>query len=263
MSRICAYCGRKGVFSREHVWPKCFIERVDYLSAHYSPTSGNVHGADYVVKDVCQTCNNEKLSKLDQYFCDLYDEYFKSPRGPNSKVIFRYDYNLLSRVLLKIAYNTARSAGSETAPFQSLKKYILEGTTCPSTFAIIAELVSPAYLVDNSSGITIVKEIPTIGYRSARAKLKTPHGHLILVRIVSINSFFFHLLIAKEKNVNINLLVSEFLEYINGTVFIDPNSTSVILYSTHRTSLRSQLPLLLGKFNEFKKYFEKNRKESS
>jgi len=263
LSRLCAYCGKEGTFSREHIWPKCFLERVDYLAAHYSPESGNVHGADYIVKDVCQVCNNEKLSKLDQYFCSLYDIYFKEPRGPNSEVIFKYDFNLLSRVLLKIAYNTARSAGSETAPFQALKNYILEGDVPPSPFAIIAELVSPAYIVDNSKEISIPKEIPSIGYRSARAKLTTPHGHLVLVRIVSINSFFFHLLIGKEKTVDINLLVNEFLEYIPETTFIDPSSNVVILHSSHRTSLRSLLPLLLGKFDEFKKYFEKNRKEQS
>src|SRR5262249_13651963 len=86
----CAYCSEECSLTREHVWPEGFLDRVrqteDY--AHYSPKSGVVHGADYTVRDVCATCNNIKLSGLDQYFCALYDQYFYDPKGPNSVVEF-------------------------------------------------------------------------------------------------------------------------------------------------------------------------------
>ena len=97
MLKICAFCGQKRKVTKEHVWPRCFMNRVGRGNAHYSPKSGQVHGADYVVRDVCSQCNNNCLTELDNYFCDLYDEYLSFPRGSNEEVILKYDYNLLCR----------------------------------------------------------------------------------------------------------------------------------------------------------------------
>src|SRR5688572_12139790 len=123
-SKKCAYCGIEGELSRDHVWPRCFHERLkNRLYAHYSPTSGNVHGAEYVIRDVCHTCNNVRLNKLDNYFCAVYDRYFYDAKGSNEIVSFEFDYDLLVRCLLKIAFNTARSAKSEVKPFHRIIEY--------------------------------------------------------------------------------------------------------------------------------------------
>src|SRR5688572_21591733 len=129
---LCAYCGLESVPTRDHVWPKCFLEKVGRGShAHYSPKSGKVHGADYLVKDVCAACNNNKLSVLDTYFCNLYDKYFCLPRDSDSVVEFSYNFHLLFRSLLKIAFNTARSASTEVQPLVRLAKYVLDGGSTP------------------------------------------------------------------------------------------------------------------------------------
>ena len=128
MIKTCAFCGQERKFTKEHVWPSCFTDRVGRDSAHYSPKSGKVHGSDYIVRDVCSECNNVHLAKLDDYFCSFYDRHLSVPLGADQTVILNYDYDLLCRVLLKIAYNTARSAGSDSAPFRRLLSYILHYT---------------------------------------------------------------------------------------------------------------------------------------
>ena len=52
MSKRCAYCDQPGKLTREHVWPKCFMEREGHEAAHFSVVTQSVHKADYVVKDV-------------------------------------------------------------------------------------------------------------------------------------------------------------------------------------------------------------------
>jgi len=253
----CAYCGSVGKLSKEHVWPSCFLERLEGNHAHFSPKSGRVHGGDYIVCDVCEQCNNEKLSPLDSYFCRLYDLYFSNPRGPNEEVLFEYDYDLLARVLLKIAYNTARSAGSETSPFIRTTDYILYGNKRPTGISIIGELVSPTFVVDPKDPAHM-KEIRPTMYRSALCQLKTPHGYAVLLRIIAVNSFFFHLLITREpSNQTIfNRAVRELINRVSGTVLLKPEYTSVTLRTSPQDSLSSMLPLLHGKHREYKEFFD-------
>ena len=146
MTKTCAFCGQEGKLTREHVWPSCFLDRVGRGSAHYSPKRGKVHSADYIVRDVCSECNNVHLAELNKYFCDLYDRHLSIPLGAHEAVTLDYVYDLLCRVLLKIAYNTARSARSELTPFLRLLPYVLYEGKCPAGLALIAELVSPTYI---------------------------------------------------------------------------------------------------------------------
>ena len=257
MARKCAYCGSVGKLSKEHVWPSCFLERLEGSHAHYSPKSGKVHGGDYIVCDVCECCNNEKLSPLDSYFCKLYDLYFSNPRGLNEEVLFEYEYDLLARVLLKIAFNTARSAGSETSPFIRATDYILYGNKRPTGISIIGELVSPTFIADTKDTVH-VKEIRPTMYRSSLAQLKTPHGYTVLLRIIAVNSFFFHLLITREpSNQTIfNRAVRELINHVSGTVLLKPECKSVILRTSPQDSLSSMLPLLSIKHKEYQEFFD-------
>ena len=264
MSKKCAYCGNSGTFSREHVWPKSFLERFENRRAHYSPKSGKVHGADYVVRDVCAACNNEKLSKLDEYFCSLYDRYFKEPKSLNEVVFFQYDYNLLTRSLLKIAFNTARSAGSDTEPLKRMAEYILHDSIRPNGIAVIGELVSPTYIEDHSGPVSTIKEVLPTLYRSALGKLLTPHGFAVLVRVVAINSFFFHLLIARDPGDMISFAkaVHEFLERLQGTVLLPMNQNHMVLRTTARDSISSILPLMRAKRTEYEAFFKPQKRST-
>ncbi len=262
MIKKCAFCGQEKKLAKEHVWPGCFMDRVGRNAAHYSPKSGNVHGSDYVVRDVCFECNNIHLSELDNYFCGLYDRQLSIPLGADEEVEFDYNYDLLCRVLLKIAYNTARSAGSESAPFRRLLPYILHDDKCPPGVALIGEIVSPSFIEDRSGSISVVKEARPTMYRSALGGLLTPLGNAVLVRIVAVNSFFFHILLAKdlEELNSFELARSEFLAGIRGTVLLSPNADTVHLKSSPQDSLSSMLPLLSAKRDKYRKFFDGKKK---
>lgn len=263
MSRKCAYCGSDTKLSKEHVWPKSFLAKLEKGYAKYSPKSGKVHGGDYIVHDVCSLCNNERLSPLDLYFSKLYDSYFYDTKGLNETIIFEFDYDLLTRVLLKIAYNTARSAGSEVLPFQRIVNYILYGTERPEGIATIAELVSPTFITHQINKELHIKEIRPTMFRSALGKLLTPHGDTVLVRIVAVNSFYFHLLITRDpfdKKI-FEIAVNEFTEGIPGTILLSPTCKSVSLYSSPQDGISSMLPLLKGKHKEYSEFFNKPSKK--
>jgi hypothetical protein len=244
------------------VWPKCFLKKRDGIFAHYSPVSGKVHGADYVVRDVCEVCNNQKLSYLDAYFCLLNDKYFCKPADFGGKVHFEYDYDLLARSLLKISYNAARSASSETEPFLGLISYILEGKTKQNDFAVVAELVSPSRIRNSDETTTIVH--PTM-YRSALSKLLTPNGEASLLRLVAINSFFFHILLRRKvaSSVQFGLSIKELLKNVAGTVLMDPDCKAIDLATSPQDSLSSMLPLLKAKNKEYGNYFRSKKKIKS
>ena len=257
---LCAYCGLESVPTRDHVWPKCFLDKVGRdRHAHYSPKSGKVHGADYLVKDVCATCNNNKLSVLDTYFCSLYDEYFCLPRDSGSVIEFSYNFDLLLRALLKIAYNTARSSSTEVRPLVRLAKYVLDGGTTPEGVALVAELVSPSYVVDRAHPDLLPEKVLPTMYRSARGKLLTSHGGD--VRIVAIGSFFFHLLIARDPE-NLEAFFSaldEFMSELEGTIRLTLGATPSVLRSTRRDSLSSMMPLLTAKRSQYQRFFDNGR----
>lgn len=261
MIKACAFCGQESQLTKEHVWPSCFLDRVGRGSAHYSPKSGKVHGADYIVRDVCRECNNVHLAELDNYFCALYDSHLSVPLGANESVVLKYNYDLLCRVLLKIAYNTARSAGSDLTPFQRLLTYVLHGGSCPLGVGLAAEIVSPTFIEDVSGPVPIVKEIRPTMYRSALGQLLTPHGNAVLLRIVAVNSFFFHLLLARNPNdlPSFDLAMAEFLLGVQGTAALDPNAGSVCLRSSPQDSLSSMLPLLTAKQDQYRRFFESER----
>jgi hypothetical protein len=266
MSKTCAFCDQEKPLTKEHVWPSCFLYRMGRSAAHYSPKSGKVHGGDYIVSDVCKDCNSVHLSPLDDYFCKLYDEALSTPYGANSIITFSFDYDMLCRAILKIAFNTARSAGSEIAPFLRLRDYILHGGICPDGVALIAELVSPSYIEDNSGPSPKIKEVlPDKLYRSIRAGLLTPNGEAVLVRIVAVNSFFFHLLLLRHEfnYESFSMAKEEFLSKIKGSVCLESGLRSINLHSSPQDSLSSMLPMLLKNKDQYSRFFQQQKKHKS
>ena len=145
----CAYCDRERPATREHVWPSCFLERFGREVAKFSVKSKKAHGADYVVADVCADCNGGPLSEADTYFCSLYDQYFYRLHDTRSTVLFRYDYRLLLRALLKISYNSARSGGSNAEPFLPYRPFVLGEAGPPDSVAVFLELVAPSIRISS------------------------------------------------------------------------------------------------------------------
>jgi len=99
-------------------------------------------------------------------------------------------------------------------------------------------------------------------YRSARGFLKTKNGAGVLVRIVAVGSFFFHLLLTRNPN-NLDpfgAAVSEFLAGIRGSTLVDPSKPSIVLRSSPQDSLRSMMPLLNAKWEQYREFFDRKKK---
>lgn len=127
---------------------------------------------------------------------------------------------------------------------------------------VVAELVSPSRIrtLDNTTTV-----IPPTMYRSALSKLLTPNAEASLLRLVAVNSFFFHIALRRKEasTFQFDMSVRELLENVAGTVFVDPRYKSIELTTSPQDSLRSMLPLLQVKRKEYSDYFLSNKKKKS
>ena len=199
MAVFCAYCGDDTAITRDHVWPEAFLSRLGRRCAHFSHQTSKAHGADSVVSDVCKVCNNGPLSVIDNYFCGLYDSYFSIEYGFADEVEFHYNFDLLARALLKISYNSARSAGSDWTILSTLRGYVLNGIPQPVQFAMFGELVSPALLVDATTGEPVRIVSPVGTYRSCISSVTGQIGDQVYCRLITIGSFWFHLVLPRQE----------------------------------------------------------------
>ncbi len=73
--KSCAYCNGNGLLTKEHIWPRSLITKYEGLKT-YNPRNNTFYNGEPVIKDVCATCNNVHLSKLDYYLSELYENIF-------------------------------------------------------------------------------------------------------------------------------------------------------------------------------------------
>jgi len=64
--------------------------------------------AELTIADVCSACNSGFLSRLDAYGAMLWDKFFDLTPWPGKAIRFEYEFDLLVRWLLKLAYNVGR-----------------------------------------------------------------------------------------------------------------------------------------------------------
>jgi hypothetical protein len=257
MKKRCAYCNEEKPLTREHIWPKCFLEKRENVTAHFSVKGQKVHGSDYVVKDVCSDCNNIILSKLDSYFCELYDEYFHKIVDNDEQILFDYDFNLLSRALLKIAYNTSRGGVSDPSILAKTAPYIIGRKDTYKELIIILEIVSPTGLMGIGKNGINYNIIPPLGYRSALTRLTTPNGHKVLSRLVGVNSYYFHLFIpnCSLTQEELNIIEGEALETLKEAVSLNDKS-QITIKMCDRDGLSTMIPRIVNHFDDYKKYFD-------
>ena len=115
-SRVCAYCGEGGVLTKEHVFPGCFQKTFKPITPTRTPDGEKAILSPLEIQDVCARCNNELLSPLDEYLCELNDLYFSKIVRPGDRVRFQYAWDFLLRMLPKIAYNVARARKELSGP---------------------------------------------------------------------------------------------------------------------------------------------------
>ena len=124
---ICAYCGKEAKGTNEHIiscaildlFPECYIT-FDY-------TRNKVHQADPMIKDVCEECNNQKISYIDSYAKGFISQYFTKKYTENDKVEIEYDYVMIQKMLLKYAFNDLRAHKADHTFFDDeILHYLLD-----------------------------------------------------------------------------------------------------------------------------------------
>jgi hypothetical protein len=106
----CIYCGQEGKMTREHILPS-FIYEYQYSTASgktigWQEKSKKMISVEAKIKDVCFHCNNVVLCNLDGYVKNMLERSgFFTECFLKEKVNIDYNYSLLSRWLLKVAFN--------------------------------------------------------------------------------------------------------------------------------------------------------------
>jgi hypothetical protein len=242
--KSCSYCASFEKLTKEHIWPKSLIKRnPDFLT--YNKTTNSFYKGEAVIKDVCAECNNDILSRLDDYLATLYDSHFANIVTAGSEAELAYDYNMLLRVLLKISFNSARSSGSEKSVklHQKFITYILKGTH-RSDVMLRLQIVtdSTEFSLDGELRKTVKPEVlrcADIGYDGVLA-------NRFMIRLIAINSFWFYLIIPhkKEKPHKLKEFMEGFIAWrLQPGVLIPPDSSRLDI-SANKTTWFD--PRLLG-----------------
>ncbi len=198
MPNACAFCDLERPTSREHIWPDGFLRRGDF-GLKFSARAGRTFEGDLVIKDVCRVCNNDPLSDLDQYACHLFDSNFSHFPEHGETVPFAFDYGQLTRWLLKVAYNSARSQGHEDV--QLLRPYrstiIAKGECCPVQANFSVALVGPAMLATGPGGTG--RAVYPHAARSGPLVVPGVDGYQhVSTRMLMVNAYFFTILLSRS-----------------------------------------------------------------
>lgn len=197
LDKTCAYCGRTGKFTSEHIWPDWLLQRTSYTRA-FSARAGRIVGRKQTINDVCAPCNNGPLSVLDGGVSQLYDAYFKNWVAEGQAIDFAYDHGKLLRWLLKVTYNSARTTGRDAALLARYREVMIAEGNCTPLFAFgFVGTIKPFYVLD--PGAVKFRAIQPEGARCGRVIIP---GHetdtRFSTRMITLNAFFFSLLIIND-----------------------------------------------------------------
>ena len=254
MKRKCAYCNLERKLTKEHIWPKCIINRMPYSGLKFLNSKKIVTGSELVISDVCSECNNKLLSPLDSYLCLLFDKYFINFIEEKKTFIFEYNYDLLLRALLKITFNSSRTVTRIDNDFEKFRNYILYGNEIHENIIIKLDIVTPTLMNGE-------KYYPKSA-RCGTVNIKEKSDNYFL-RVLSINSFYFYIIIARDDYITGELAEKEYWDVFNnipGTI-LHPYREKILVnqfssedtYSIHHDHLTTN-------HEYYEKYLNKNNR---
>lgn len=192
--RPCAYCGQGERLTREDLFAtflRAFYPSYRTYLDHRRHTEP--HGVAPVVRDVCQVCNNELLSRLDGYMARLNRTYFSGTPVPNTPIDFKYKYHPLLRWLLKAWYNDARASRRNEEEHRAFTSYII-GQTPASPFALTLMLgILPPFTLTSEKKASEHPRV--IRFGTTTLQNQEMAKELVLARMLSLNSYLFHLFV--------------------------------------------------------------------
>lgn len=229
--RQCAYCETTEDLTNEHVVPDfyhdAFGETISIVKTHADEKAVS---NPQVIGDVCANCNNVALSPLDEYLAALTKKYFSTIVHSADRVRFEYDFDLLLRALLKVAYNVARTRNWPIAVFREAREFISGRERRPSGFRVFLQLLVPTPARNTSLPLTPgTTEVPPLPWRADLYDVSGFPG-LAFACSVSFMSYRFFILRENEK-VTTNVRkgsVNRWLKQENGaTELTDKGSATV------------------------------------
>lgn len=247
---ICIYCGQEGKVTREHILPSFIYEY------QYSTGSGKTIGwqekpkkmisDEAKIKDVCSRCNNVILSELDNYAKNMLERSgFFSECFVKEQVKINYNYNLFSRWLLKVAFNSSRASEKKLNFFDKYKDVILGQSFDFSGFVISAGLLKPLKLTPAE----IEKyehhlRIDSSGYANpffSRISWAEFESSECAVKQIVIGAAIFHIIAFKDDLIRTRKknLIREYLDIFKGMNLIRKNESKINIIQTPLTFVDS------------------------
>lgn len=128
---ICAYCGKNGRSTREHIISSGILDLFPECYLTFDEKRKTVYPSDPVINDVCDICNNTKLSYIDSYAKSFIGNYFVKNYNADDSIEIIYDYTLVQKMCSKYAYNDLRANNDNDASFfdSELRNWILDEST--------------------------------------------------------------------------------------------------------------------------------------
>ena len=262
MTRTCAYCGSPSSLTREHIWPKCIINRVNY-DIRITPRGKYISG-ELTIADVCSSCNNKVLARLDNYICKLYDEYFYQFHDRGSEVEFHYDWQRLGNWFLKASYNSARSAGnkSDTDILSQFTSFIRGIDLRQLDVAMWVDLVEPSFIVyQTESGVNTDKKLLPAMTRLAKINIPNANLQRYTIRMVAINSFYFYIVIPIQPYMMPCMSELKVIcDFFSPMSQLDPDLTYVTVKTTGLAVQDTVIPYLEHNKAEYYRYLDQDKK---
>ena len=202
-SKACAYCGATGGLTKEHLLARSLMERT-VGNDMFLEAAKRFVGGQPTIRDVCATCNNGVLSTLDAYGARLFDRFFAKVHRAGEDVRFSYEFDLLARWLMKVAFNVARASKtqSDIDVLSEFREYVISSGP-PGRFAVFLVLFGPEpipqHLRDKvpepfrSSG-----ELPPFDIRNARCEDPRLVPKFSCVRLVAVHAYYFFLVFGHQ-----------------------------------------------------------------
>ncbi len=127
---------------------------------------------------------------------------------------------------------------------------------------MFVELVSPT-MVNQPDGSTC-KVFPNM-YRSALGKYLGQGGDQILLRVVAINSYYFHLLVPRDdlSQGDFDRVVNRFGKMLKGVVRLTRGLNAATLHTSPQDGIRSMIPHLTMYQEQYRKFFAKKNPAGS
>lgn len=197
----CVYCGANGPLTREHGIPAWLYEQTSDQTEQFFARKDDFVDTELQIRDVCHTCNHERLGQLDSSARALYDRHLQHYVGRGDSVEFKYDFDELARWLLKVAYNVARINGNGHEEFEPFVQYIWRGTPRPMKFSVFVQILIPTQVPEHIQRQTGEREFLPNSIRIGKAS-ESPYWRFDLCRRVGVKSYDFRIVGSNNETIS-------------------------------------------------------------